>query len=150
MKYDSTNDTIDHIGKVQNNLYDVIENIKERADVHDKSKLLSPEKEIFDTFTPLLKNSAYGSDEYKQFLADMKPGLDHHYAVSTHHPEHFENGIDDMTLLDLIEMFCDWKAATQRHADGDFSKSLEINKGRFKMSDQLAQVFKNTQKELDW
>jgi hypothetical protein len=49
-----------------------------------------------------------------------------------------------MDLYDIIEMFLDWKAATERHADGDILKSIEINKGRFKMSEQLYEIFLNT------
>jgi hypothetical protein len=55
-----------------------------------------------------------------------------------------------MSLLDLIEMFADWKAATLRHADGDLSESLKINKERFGLSDQLAQIMQNTMKEMGW
>jgi len=39
--------------------------------------------------TPKLAGSTYGSEEYKAFLGQMKPALDHHYAVNDHHPEHF-------------------------------------------------------------
>lgn len=42
----------------------------------------------------------------------------------------------------------DWKAATERHADGDILKSLEINRVRFGISDQLAQILQNTVDEL--
>jgi hypothetical protein len=31
----------------------------------------------------------------------------------------------------LIEMLADWKAATERHHDGDLAKSLEIHRERF-------------------
>ena len=43
-------------------------------------------------------------------------------------------------------MFFDWKAATERHDDGDIYKSLNINKDRFKISDQLINILKNTAK----
>jgi len=76
--------------------------------------------------------------------------LKHHYENNSHHPEHYPNGINGMSLLDLIEMLADWKAAGMRHADGDMQKSLEINKKRFGMSDQLAEIFQNTIKELGW
>ena len=46
--------------------------------------------------------------------------------------------------LDVVEMFCDWKAATERHADGNLERSIEINRERFKMSDQLVAIFQNT------
>ena len=74
----------------------------------------------------------------------MKPALDHHYANNRHHPEHFENGISDMNLIDLIEMICDWKSATARHSDGDIKRSIIINTNRFKLSDQLAKILSNT------
>jgi hypothetical protein len=78
----------------------------------------------------------------------MKVALDHHYSNNRHHPEYFENGINDMTLIDLIEMLCDWYAATQRHNDGDIFKSIEFNKTRFNMSDQLVSILTNTVNEL--
>jgi hypothetical protein len=59
-------------------------------------------------------------------------------------------GINGMSLLDLVEMFCDWKAATERHADGDIKRSIEINQKRFNMTPQLASILENTRKELGW
>lgn len=59
-------------------------------------------------------------------------------------------GIYGMDLLDVVEMLCDWKAAGMRHADGDILKSLEINRERFKMSDQLYRIFKNTIERVTW
>jgi hypothetical protein len=58
--------------------------------------------------------------------------------------------VDGMTLLDLVEMFCDWKAATERHADGSIEKSIQHNKGRFKLTDQLASILENSRKEMGW
>ncbi|GAA2159282.1 hypothetical protein [Glycomyces lechevalierae] len=49
-----------------------------------------------------------------------------------------------------IEMLADWKAATERHADGDLARSLEIQKDRFGISDQLAQILENTAREMGW
>ncbi len=150
MSYDSRQDTLDHIARV-GDLLDVFrEYLETRASKHDSTKLEEPEKALFDEWTPKLKALEYGSDEYRAALAALKPALDHHYAAWSHHPEHFENGINGMSLLDLIEMFCDWKAAGERHATGNFAKSLEINRERFKMSDQLAEIFENTRKELGW
>ncbi len=88
MSYDSTADTVKHIQQVQYLLQLVIEELLTRSRKHDKTKLESPEKEVFDEYTPKLKNSTYMSEEYKQFLKDMKPALDHHYAENGHHPEH--------------------------------------------------------------
>jgi hypothetical protein len=49
-----------------------------------------------------------------------------------------------MNLMDIVEMFCDWKASVKRTKDGDINKSIEINSERFKMSPQLVNIFKNT------
>lgn len=137
-------ETNEHINKVRIMINDVIQDLGNRADEHDASKLESPEFEIFMEYTPKLKNSTYGSEEYKGFLREMKVALDHHYAENRHHPEHFPKGIEDMNLVDLIEMLCDWKAATMRHADGDIYKSLEYNKDRFNIPDSLYKVLLNT------
>jgi hypothetical protein len=54
-----------------------------------------------------------------------------------------------MNLIDLIEMFCDWKAATQRHANGDMGRSLNINQKRFSISDDIIKIFENTVRLLE-
>lgn len=87
-KYDSFQDTCAHINQVQLQMTQVILDLKRRGNAHDISKFDSPEREVFDEMTPKLKSSTYGSDEYKGFLAQMKPALDHHYAHNDHHPEH--------------------------------------------------------------
>lgn len=148
--YDSMHDTLDHIKKVQGHLLDVVLDLRSRSLFHDQSKLVSPEKETFDAVTPKLKALTYGSDEYKAALVEMGDALKHHYTHNRHHPEHWQNGINDMTLLDVIEMLCDWKAASERHADGDMLKSLEINRERFGISDQLYQILLNTVSEMGW
>lgn len=49
-----------------------------------------------------------------------------------------------MNLLDLVEMFCDWKASSERHNDGNLLKSIDINATRFNLNPQLVKIFKNT------
>jgi hypothetical protein len=145
--YDSREDTQKHIRQVVYYISLLETALAESRAKHDCSKLDEPEKSIFDLYTPKLKNCTYGSDEYKQYLKEMQVALDHHYKKNRHHPEHFKNGIKDMTLVDLCEMLADWKAATLRHADGDIMKSIEINQRRFGYSDELKQIFINTVKE---
>lgn len=148
--YDSRADTERHIEQVRVLLRAVTADLERRALAHDRSKLEDPEKAIFDEYTPMLAGTTYGSPEYKRFLAEMKPALDHHYSQNAHHPEFWPHGVNDMSLLDLIEMLADWKAATMRHNDGDLAESLRINKRRFGISDQLASILENTAKELGW
>ena len=144
-KYDSEEDTKEHIRRVRFYLVKCINEFSARAYNHDRDKIEDPvEKRLFDEYTPKLRDCTYGSDEYKEFLKGLKEGLDIHYKNNRHHPEHFENGIKDMNLIDLLEMICDWKAASERHADGDVYKSLVINKERFGYSDELYNILKNT------
>ena len=144
-KYDSEEDTKEHIRRVRFYLVKCINEFSARSYNHDRDKIEDPvEKRLFDEYTPKLRECTYGSDEYKEFLKGLKEGLDIHYKNNRHHPEHFENGIKDMNLIDLLEMICDWKAASERHADGDVYKSLVINKERFGYSDELYNILKNT------
>ena len=136
--------TLRHIETVRNFLDEFVIALIRSGQKHDQCKLQSPEAEIFEEYTPKLRNCTYNSPEYATFLKEMKPALDHHYGNSRHHPEHFDNGINDMNLLDLIEMLCDWKASTMRHNNGNILKSLEINRSRFKLSDQLYGILLNT------
>lgn len=142
--YNSRSDTLAHIAEVRSLLDAFSSELHVRGTVHDASKLEEPEKSVFDTFTPKLRGSTYGSDEYKQFLVEMQVALDHHYKHNSHHPEHYPNGVDDMTLWDIVEMFCDWHAATKRHNDGDLLVSIEKNTKRFNLSPQLVSILRNT------
>ena len=67
MNYDSKVDTLLHIKRVAELMAQASSELIKRANVHDNSKLESPEKELFDKFTPKLKSCTYGSDKYKEY-----------------------------------------------------------------------------------
>ena len=148
--YDSRPDTYEHIAAVRGCLLDVVRALLDRAHTHDLSKLQEPERELFDKYTPLLRNTTYGSPQYKAYLKEMGEALSHHYAANRHHPEHHEGGIKDMTLVDVLEMLCDWKAATLRHADGDLERSISQNAERFGYGPELSRLLLNTCREFGW
>lgn len=148
--YDSTGDTLTHIRSVQTNIVDLCWKMHLRALRHDRSKLEPMEKEAFDRMTPRLAGATYGSEEYKAMLAELGPSLQNHYRENTHHPEHWPNGIEDMSLLDIVEMFCDWEAACRRHNNGSLEKSVEHNAVRFQTGEVLRKIFQNTRKEMGW
>lgn len=150
MTYDSRKDTFDHINRVRVLLEEARTNLMTRSATHDQSKLGALEKAAFDIATPRLKELEYNSPEYKASLAELGVALDHHYANNSHHPEHYSDGIRGMSLLDVIEMLMDWKAASERHATGDVVKSIEQNQGRFGYSDDLKAILLNTAKEMGW
>jgi hypothetical protein len=57
---------------------------------------------------PKAQDEHLRSDQYKGYLEAMGDGLKHHYAHNRHHPEFFgEDGVDGMSLVDVIEMLAD-------------------------------------------
>lgn len=141
-------ETIKHIHRVRHFLYAMIEELDHRAREHDQSKLENPEADTFGEFTPELAKTEYDSPEYRALLEKVRPAIEHHYARNRHHPEHWPNGVDGMTLVDVLEMLCDWKAATERNKNGNIRTSIEKNTTRFKLSPQLAQIMQNTVREM--
>lgn len=137
-------ETMKHIHLVGRNIHKIVTRLLKRADEHDLSKLDPPEVEDFTKYTPVLSGLTYGSKEFDECKSKMQKTLDHHYANNRHHPEHHKQGINDMNLVDVMEMFCDWAASCKRHEDGNLRKSIEINGKRFNMDPQLVKIFENS------
>lgn len=138
-------ETLEHKHRVQELMNAVIIELINRATTHDNSKLGEHELEQFAKLGKPLEGITYGSEEYKeQINSILGDALKHHYENNRHHPEHHPNGIKDMDLLDILEMLVDWRAATERHKDGDIYRSIEINQDRFRYGDELKGIFKNT------
>lgn len=144
-QYDSTDDTLTHMLNIRNVMdLVIIPELQKRCDTHDLSKLGKPEKECYDKYIPKLKTEKYGTPEYMELRKNMeKDGLLHHYRENRHHPEHFKNGVNDMDLIDLLEMVCDWFAASLV-SDTTFKEGLEGNFKRQKIDKQLSGIIENT------
>jgi hypothetical protein len=147
MTYDCTEDVMKHKGKVEYWLRRFWTQLENRAPIHDDSKLKDPtEKTMFDYWTPELKQRTFGTDYYKDALDGMGEGLKLHYEANRHHPEHFENGVNDMTLIDVIEMVADWMAAAEaKNVHIDLDHAAE----RFGLSEQLVKIIANQLREED-
>ena len=137
-------ETLKHIQKVRENIFKMILELEQRMLNHDRSKLESPEREIFGEHHEELGKTVYGSPEYSALLEKVRPAIDHHYSKNSHHPEFYKDGINDMNLLDVLEMLMDWLASTERVKNGNIRKSIEHNTGRYNISPQLAQIMLNT------
>lgn len=143
----TNNDTWWHIHRVRQLLGIVIKELIQRAEEHDLSKLDDPEVGAL-TAAPPLDDINYNSKEYEASKASMEKALAHHYGHNRHHPQFHKNGVDDMSLIDFIEMTCDWKASSERHTTGNIRKSIEINGEKYHIAPQLMRVMENTIKEL--
>ena len=165
--YDSAADTTAHVARVAALLRDVRGNLAARAASHEESKLSPPEKDGFDLIGERQRGITYGSKEYfAQFAGEtVQESIRLHYAHNRHHPEHWAMGDDGvvdkdavadgtavarMSLLDLIEMVADWRAASERHADGSIAASVAHNTARFGLSPQLSAIVRNTIDEMGW
>ena len=136
--------TLEHKEQVADIMDVFAQVIRKRGLTHDNSKLEDPEFDGFVEYTPMLAQITYGSEEYQKCLDDLKPTLDAHYANNRHHPEFYANGVRDMSLIDLLEMFADWYTACKRQHDGNIRLSIEKNRERFGYSKDLEQIFINT------
>ncbi len=148
---DVMRETLKHVRRVGNLVLDAVENLQRRAMRHDDSKFSEDEFDAFAAETPGLRSLTYGSPEYTAALDRLGPALQLHYQRNTHHPEHFPlSGVHAMDLLDLLEMLADWKAATERHADGSLARSIVQNAKRFGYDDRFACLLARTAANLGW
>lgn len=139
-----TNDLHKHRLLLKAVLYNLANQLKERADNHDNSKLDPQEKEIFESIDNIKREDFDSYEEYYNYTKPLvQKALDHHYANNRHHPEHFEHGIEDMNLLDILEMVVDWdSSASCRGTELDTNYSFK----RFKIEPQLQKIILNTLK----
>lgn len=150
MRYDSTSDTVKHILRVAELMGEVIRDLVERSTQHDRSKLEEPELSAYNEHIPKLKQHTYGTPEYHAAAAALGEGLAHHHAANRHHKEHFREGVNNMTLVDLIEMLADWKAASERDSSGSFSAGWDVRQERNGLDDQLTRILRNTAASFGW
>lgn len=148
--FDSTADTLRHSLRVAELMGEPIKELIDRSVRHDLSKTREPELTTYDQFVPRLRETTYGTAKHAELVAAMGEGLGHHYANNRHHPEHFPDGINGMTLVDLIEMLADWTAATERGRNDDPTRALQLNGERFGVTPQLMDILVNTARRYQW
>jgi hypothetical protein len=141
---ENTRAWLDEYYTEKNAILVVMKEFHSRCVTHDQTKLISPEVSWFTSCMERLSFVEFGTTAYQEALRDLRPALDNHYYHNRHHPEHFDEGAADMTLVDVIEMYCDWLASSLRTKNGDIYKSFDYTKKRFKLSDQLIDMMRCT------
>lgn len=140
--------TMRHIERVRNLLNVLVSDLLKRGELHDQSKLEHPEVSEFAKAVPL-SGLTLGSPEYEASKKSLEVALKHHYGRNRHHPEHWKNGIRDMNLCDLMEMFADWKASSELQHDGNVRKSIETQGQKYGLPPVLIEIFENTVELLE-
>ena len=132
-----------HIKDIQEILNKLSFKLINRGKEHDDSKFKDPEFSEFSQTVEMDSLIEYGSEEHKNKQKKLEGVINLHHYNNTHHPEHWENGIEDMTLLDLLEMITDWSVASKKYKNGDVYKSLDINCKKYSISPQLKKILLN-------
>lgn len=138
----------EHIMMQQNFTNEIIERIKYDSDHHDESKTKNPEFMFYCKLNKALTLVKYESKEYKEIIND--PHVAMHKESNSHHPEFYgDDGINGMTLVDIVNMLSDWKSASMT-SDTPLIEGMKKNKEKFEISDQLYQILVNTVELLGW
>ena len=136
--------------------------LESRATVHDLSKLQDDEFAGFARINAAARVQKFGSPEYAEGMRRERPTIDLHFSRNRHHPERprligeaaeVARGLPDdatywaahtsaqMTFLDIIEMVCDWWAASKGYDDArPWQETVELNfaqKGKYLSAEQL-------------
>lgn len=152
MANESVPDTLRHISLVRDVLTDFAKRLLDRGSAHDVSKLCSPELEAFDALQASIDingRALRGTPAYTEQGKILGPALLHHYLYNSHHPEHYDSGIEGMDLFDLVEMLADWRSANVER-DGGAPMSLSYSIEKYRISPQLASILENTVARLGW
>lgn len=140
-----------HIERVQSLMNMAAGKLAVRGYEHDMSKLTEEEMGPLTDMQIVVDREGqvpYGSEEYKKRTAMLSSMLKHHYAANSHHPEHYADGVDGMDLFDVMEMFFDWKAASERGEEP--AMNIKVACERYRVSPQLQRIFENTADRLNF
>lgn len=87
--------------------------LQHRGRYHDLSKFSTNEFQAYLLlhYNYEKKNTCQLSKDYYQTI---QQGLNHHHQHNSHHPEAHQN-VNNMPLIDLIEMVCDWTAIAEEN-----------------------------------
>jgi hypothetical protein len=125
----------------------IVQDLVSRLVNHDNSKFEDDEFPNLVKMQGEFKKHVFGSPENEELRKRYADTFRAHHRKNRHHPEHHPNGIDDMTLVDLIEMLMDWKAAAIRDGNGgSIEKSITLMSEKYKISPQLVKILENTAK----
>ena len=132
-----------HISRVRKHINTFVQLLLKRAINHDKSKLEEPELSWWKEMDKEPRYP-YGSEEYKQKIKRWDKAFKHHYKYNRHHPEHYEYGVSEMTLVDIVEMMCDWLGYKDTITISEALKVCDEQMKRYDISDDIRQIIFNT------
>lgn len=140
-----------HIARVRQLLGEFAIEMIQRGDRHDASKFEAVELEPLQKMQDLIDTEGqvpFGTPEYERRTALLGSMISHHRVNNSHHPEHYPEGVAGMDLFDLVEMFFDWKAASER-ADSTTMRLFEAC-DKYQVDPMLRSILFNTARRLGY
>lgn len=104
-----------HCAYLRRALQIIRHDIEARSELHDLSKLGPEELPGFIRLSAAAREHAYATPGYMAAIKAEKPAVDHHQATNGHHPEAHAD-LASMPWLDIVEMVCDWWAASRTYS----------------------------------
>ena len=136
-----------HIMTVQLILRTLAREMLNRADAHDLSKLGPDEFGGMIAIDRIADKCGLNSPEYMAALSGGAIQL--HVSRHSHHPEYHVSGVQNMSLLDIVEMVCDWKAANVLRGHPEWNESVRMMSERLGLSSEQIYLINLIASELD-
>lgn len=108
------------------------EDLRQRAIVHDNSKILN--KDEFQALTSIINDKSCLRDANSRLSSFKQDAIELHWENNEHHPEHYEN-INDMPLRARREFVCDCCARSVQYGTDLISFMETRLNDRFHFSD---------------
>jgi hypothetical protein len=146
-KFKYRHDIIDHKEKVGKNLLKIQTEIGRRMYSHDNDKIANDTIfEVYEQYNSKLRNEKYDSPEFLKYAKIMRPAVQLHTSKNRHHFYDKSNQIknEEVDLIDLIEVLCDWIGATERNPNIDFKEALEYNFEKYNIPKEWRIIMLNT------
>ncbi|EGC28246.1 hypothetical protein DICPUDRAFT_85639 [Dictyostelium purpureum] len=124
--------------------------LKERGDLHDASKYEPPEIEPYIWLTWYHHCKHCNIDfKYPDGVEKLvKEGCDHHLHCNRHHPESHSDP-NEMSVLDIVEMVCDWSAISQELNQGSCINYVKQHISKWSFSNEKLNFIFKTITEFD-
>lgn len=145
---------IRHRDNIRTALKNVSQRLEKRGLRHDLSKFKEDEAEGFVRINKTARNYEYGSDEYEESMAKEKGEngcITLHFSRNRHHPDYHES-TSDMSFIDIVEMVCDWWAATQTYGTNTLEEKLpelkkqgDFTEGQLWLIDEVVELLEDNQ-----
>lgn len=129
---------IKHIRSVRFKMGLLANLIRKRSRSHDSFKFKEDILTVLSNYN-LQLSIAIDEDE----ILNLEKKIELINTRNAKHPAFHKNGINNMTLVDIIEMFSDWLIIAEEK-NLDTVEFLEDNCKQFKISSQVLNIFINT------